>query len=533
VTGAAGGGPAGRAPAPGAGAGSASGGGGANGGALPPHARPRALVVDDDPGVRYTLREILESEGLEVAEAEDGAAALARIPELRPDLVLTDLRMPRIDGMELLRRVAAQAPAPRVVLITAHGSERQAVEAMKAGAYDYFRKPFETGELLAVVRRAVEAVRLRAENERLAGELALSRTMAFASPAMSRLAGLVARVAPRDVTVLLTGESGTGKERVAEAVVAASRRADRPFVRFNCAALVADLAEAELFGHARGAFTGAVKARPGLFGEADTGTILLDEIGELALPLQGKLLRALQEGEVRPVGEERVRHVDVRVIAATHRDLRDLVARGAFREDLYWRLNVVHLHVPPLRDRPEDVPVLARLFLARAAERFGVGPLHVPEALYARLAAWHWPGNVRELENAVDTLVALSRDGELDLSLLPAAGEGRPSGPAAPGSTAPVDADAPSPPPRADALAASADASASRGAPPAGGHAAAGAATLPLRARVEAYERGLVLEALRAARGNRSEAARLLGISRVTLHDKLHKYGLARGEEPP
>jgi DNA-binding NtrC family response regulator len=506
--------------------------------------------VDDDPGVRYTLREILESEGLEVAEAEDGAVALARIRELRPDLVLTDLRMPHIDGMELIRRVAGQSPAPRVVLVTAHGSERQAVEAMKAGAYDYFRKPFETGELLAVVRRAVEAVRLRAENERLAGELALSRTMAFASPAMSRLAGLVARVAPRDVTVLLTGESGTGKERVAEAIVSASRRADRPFVRFNCAALVADLAEAELFGHARGAFTGAVKARPGLFGEADGGTILLDEIGELALPLQGKLLRALQEGEVRPVGEERVRHVDVRVLAATHRDLKDLVARGAFREDLYWRLNVVHLHVPPLRDRREDIPVLARRFLARAAERFGAGPLHVPEALFARLAAWHWPGNVRELENAVDTLVALSRDGELDLGLLPAPGDGgRMPGAAEgghPGSAAGSGVAPPAPPAAAvgSSGAASGDRPSGPGIADAGGvpvpFLAAGVPTgaepagapMPLRARVEAYERGLVLEALRAARGNRSEAARLLGISRVTLHDKLHKYGLARGEEP-
>ena len=552
MTGAGGGGPGSRAPpgggAPGGGPGKGSPGGGGPrdggpAGGAPAHAPPRALVVDDDAGVRYTLREILESEGLEVEEAADGAEALARIPGFRPDLVLTDLRMPRIDGMDLLRRVAAQVPAPRVVLVTAHGSERQAVEAMKAGAYDYFRKPFETGELLAVVRRAVEAVRLRAENERLAGELALSRTMAFTSPAMSRLAGLVARVAPRDVTVLLTGESGTGKERVAEAIVAASRRADRPFVRFNCAALVADLAEAELFGHARGAFTGAVKSRPGLFGEADGGTILLDEVGELALPLQGKLLRALQEGEIRPVGEERVRHVDVRVLAATHRDLKELVARGAFREDLYWRLNVVHLHVPPLRDRPEDIPVLARHFLARAAERFGVGPLHVPEALHARLAAWHWPGNVRELENAVDTLVALSRDGELDLSLLPSAGEGPRGAAAGPagsfgaaavpaGSSAASSGASAAPAGAAADEAPAAHAGSSPAAPALAGAAPAGA-PMPLRARVEAYERGLVLEALRAARGNRSEAARLLGISRVTLHDKLHKYALARGEEPP
>ncbi len=443
----------------------------------------RLLVVDDDAGVRYTLREILESERLEVVEAADGAAALARYEEAPCPLVITDLRMPGVDGMELLRRLAARAPAPRVVVITAHGSERQAVEAMKAGAYDYFRKPFEVDELVAVVRRALEAVRLAAENERLSGELALSRTMVWASPAMGQLATLVARVAPRDVTVLLTGESGTGKERVAEAIVRASRRADRPVVRFNCAALTEELAEAELFGHARGAFTGAVRARPGLFGEADGGTLFLDEVSELSLATQGKLLRVLQEGEVRAVGEERTRHVDVRVLAATNRDLRERIAAGAFREDLYYRLAVVHLRVPPLRERPEDIPVLARHFLSRFSERFGVAPLHVPEGLFPMLAAYSWPGNVRELENALENLVALSDRGELDLSLLPA-------------SAAP-----------------------------------AASATKLLKPRVEAYERGLIVEALRAAAGNRTEAARLLGISRVTLHDKLRKYGLARAEE--
>ena len=346
----------------------------------------RVLVVDDDAGVRYTLREILEAEGLAVEEAGDGADALA-LWEARPaPLVVTDLRMPGMDGMALLRALAARPHPPRVVVITAHGSERQAVEAMKAGAHDYFRKPFETEELLAVVRRALDAVRLADENERLAGELALARTMVFVSEPMRRLAVLVARVAPRDVTVLVTGESGTGKERVAEAIVQASRRADRPFVRFNCAALTPELAEAELFGHARGAFTGATRARPGLFGEADGGTILLDEVGELAPGTQAKLLRVLQEGEIRAVGDERVRTVDVRVLAATHRDLAEEVRAGRFREDLWYRLDVVHLHVPPLRERPEDVPVLARHFLARFAERFGAPSLHAEESLLHRLA---------------------------------------------------------------------------------------------------------------------------------------------------
>lgn len=446
----------------------------------------RVLVVDDDPGVRYTLREILASEGLAVDEAADGAEALARFEAQPAALVVTDLRMPGMDGMELLRRLAARSPPPRVVMITAHGSERQAVEAMKAGAYDYFRKPFENEELLAVVRRALEAVRLAHENERLAGELALARTMVFASEPMRRLAVLVGRVAPRDATILVTGESGTGKERVAEAIVAASRRADRAFVRFNCAALTPELAEAELFGHAKGAFTGATRARPGLFGEADGGTILLDEIGELAPGAQAKLLRVVQEGEVRPVGEERVRKVDVRVIAATHRDLAEEVRRGRFREDLFYRLDVVHLRIPPLRERPEDVPILARHFLARFAERFGVSPLHVPDELFDRLAGHAWPGNVRELENALERLVALSPPDGLDLSLLAGAG------PASGGERAP----------------------------------------LPLKERVQGYERGLIVEALRETRGNRSEAARRLGISRVTLHDKLRRYGLGGDEDP-
>ncbi|WP_242394298.1 sigma-54-dependent transcriptional regulator [Anaeromyxobacter oryzisoli] len=450
----------------------------------------RVLVADDDPGVRYTLREILESEGLEVVEAADGAAALAAFDAAPVPLVVTDLRMPRLDGMALLRALLSRTPAPRVVLITAHGSERQAVEAMKAGAFDYFKKPFDTDELLAGVRRAVEAVRLAHENEALQGELALARTLVFASEPMRRLAVLVARVAPKDVTVLLTGESGTGKERVAEAIVRASRRSAGPFVRFNCAALSPELAEAELFGHARGAFTGAIRARPGLFGEADGGTILLDEIGELAAGAQAKLLRVLQEGEIRPVGEDLPRRVDVRVIAATHRDLEERVRAGAFREDLFYRLNVVHLRIPPLRERPEDVPVLARHFLERYAERFGVSPLVVPPALLDRLAAHSWPGNVRELENALEGLVALSPPDGLDLSLLPGGVAGGAAAESPPG-------------------------------------------PLPLRQRVEAYERGLIVEALRAARGNRSEAARRLGMSRVTLHDKLRKYGLAGGEDEP
>ncbi len=442
---------------------------------------PRILVVDDDEGVRYTLRGVLEDAGMEVEEAADGEAAWARI-EAEPSfhLVLTDLRMPRLDGLGLLDRIVKSQRGLRVVLITAHGSERTAVDAMKRGAYDYFKKPFEPDELLAVVERAVETVRLGADNERLEAELNLSRSMVFASDAIKRLAILVRRVADKEVTVLITGESGTGKERLAEAIVRASRRADRPFVRFNCAAITAELAEAELFGHAKGAFTGAVRSRTGLFREADGGTLFLDEVGELDPRTQAKLLRVLQEGEVRPVGEDHPVKVDVRILAATHRDLAAEVERGAFRDDLYYRLKVVNLHVPPLRERPADVEVLARHFLDEYADRFGAGPFAIDDAMRARLGAYAWPGNVRELKNAIESLVALSPPDALDLELLP------------------------------------------------GDAGVETKARAGLAERLAAYERGLLVEALEAADGNRTEAAKSLGIGRATLYEKLDKHGITR-----
>lgn len=444
---------------------------------------PRVLVVDDDEGVRFTLRGLLEDEGLEVEEAGSGARALELLDAAAFHLVLTDLRMPGMDGLELLAAIRERPGAPRVILITAHGSERAAVEAMKRGAYDYFKKPFEPEELTAVVRRAVESVLLAASNERLEAELHLARSMVFASEAMKRLAVLVQRVAPKEVTVLVTGESGTGKERLAEALVRASARRDRPFVRFNCAAITPELAEAELFGHAKGAFTGAVRTRAGLFREADSGTLFLDEVGELDLRTQAKLLRVLQEGEVRPVGEDRPVQVDVRILAATHRDLDRMVKEGAFREDLLYRLKVVSLHVPALRERPEDVPVLAQHFLDEYAARFGAGPFPVDAAMRERLCAYRWPGNVRELSNAIESLVALSPPDRLDLSLLPADAPGSPLGPRA-----------------------------------------------SLEERLAAYERGLLVAALEAADGNRTEAAKALGIGRATLYEKLKKHGIGKDE---
>jgi two-component system response regulator HydG len=450
----------------------------------------RVLVVDDDDGVRFTLAGLLEDAGFAVEQAKDGEEALERIAAGDLDAVVSDLRMPKVDGLALLERLRERgldgaSGGPRVVVVTAHGSERHAVHAMKLGAYDYFHKPFEPHDVLASVSRAVEATRLKTDNERLTSELALSKQLLFASPAMARVAALVRRVAPKDVTVLVTGESGTGKERVAEAIVAASKRAAAPFVRFNCAALSPELAEAELFGHARGAFTGAVRARAGLFREAHGGTLFLDEIGEIAPTVQAKLLRAIQEGEVRPVGEDRAERVDVRVIAATNRDLGALVRAGKFREDLLFRIRVVELQLPPLRERPEDVALLAREFLRRAAARFGVRPVPPSASLMDALARHPWPGNVRELENAMESLVALSPEGTLDPAFLPVA-------------------DAPTKDETAEGT---------------------------LRQRVEAYERGLLVTALETAGGNRSRAARALGIGRATLHEKMQKYGLGKGDD--
>jgi DNA-binding NtrC family response regulator len=445
----------------------------------------RVLVVDDDSGVRFTLKGLLEDEGLAVQEAADGAIGLSMVEAGGIDLVVSDVRMPKLDGVALLEAIQKlPEPRPHVILVTAHGNERLAVEAIKKGAYDYFKKPFELEDVLNVVRRALGTVTLSKENTRLKGEVTLLRSLVFVSPAMSRLAELVTRVAPRDVTVLITGESGTGKERVAEALVAASKRAEKPFVRFNCAALTEELAEAELFGHSKGAFTGAVRARLGLFREADGGTLLLDEVGELGPTVQARLLRVLQEGEVRPVGEDKPVKIDVRLVAATHRDLGAEVKAGRFREDLYYRLKVVHLHVPALRERPEDIPALARHFLSRAAKSFGVPLAQLSAPLLEKLTSWSWPGNVRELENAIESAVALSADGSIDLSLLP---------------SATLDS-------------------------------AESATGAGLKEKLEATERGLIVAAMDAAKGNVSEAARQLRIGRATLHDKLKKYGLSTGE---
>src|SRR5580700_7974171 len=314
----------------------------------------RVLVLDDDPSLRFTLEAVLSDTGLLVEACDGGASGLAAFEARGADVLLTDLAMPDMDGMQVLERMRASDPSVPVLMLTAHGSERVAVAAMKAGAFDYIPKPFDPDELALAVRRAIDWRDLRLQNAKLRTEASLGRTIVSDSPAMRRVMDVVARVAPKDVTVLLTGESGAGKDVLATVLHAHSRRADRALVRFNAAAIPAELAESELFGHTKGAFTGAQTARHGYFQAANKGTLFIDEIGELAPAIQAKVLRAIQSGEVQQVGG-RPEIVDVRLIAATNRDLAADVKSGRFREDLFYRLNVVPIRVPPLRERPEDV----------------------------------------------------------------------------------------------------------------------------------------------------------------------------------
>ena len=439
----------------------------------------RLLLVDDDPAMLFALKELAESHRHDAVLARSGAEALALVDGV--DAVVTDYAMPAMDGVQLLKSIRDRDESLPVILLTAHGSERIAVRAMKAGAYEYVTKPFDLEEMSLVLERALEMRALRVQNRRLSAEKALGKSIVADSAPMQRLLDAVSRVAPRDITVLIGGPTGTGKELIAALVHAQSRRASEPLVRFNCAAIPGELAEAELFGHARGAFTGATQARPGFFAEANGGTLVLDEVGELSLPVQAKLLRALQEGEIQPVGTGRVEKVDVRVIAISNRDLAADARAGRFREDLYYRLAVVELLVAPLGERREDIPTLAREFARRYAQRFGIEGVRLSPELIDALRRADWPGNVRQLENAVARMVAMSSGGDIGAAAFAAASAQEPV---------------------------------SEGA-------------LTWKEQLDAFDRGLIAQALDAADGNQSEAARRLGMSRSALVDRLKKYGLS------
>jgi DNA-binding NtrC family response regulator len=470
----------------------------------------QVLVIDDEINLRQSLMELVEAEGFLAAEAQDGAEALGLLREKRaaPDVIFLDLRMPKVDGISLLRLIKNESltDAP-IIVISAFGASGQTIEAMRLGAYDYITKPLDLDELVITLRRAAgqrrlslqaEAARRARQSEGspqpLSGTAGGSRPdpeLIGTSRAMREVFKQIGRLAATDATALITGESGTGKELVARAIHNHSARAGRPFIAVNCGALPETLIEAELFGHERGAFTGADRQKKGRFELAHTGALFLDEVGELTPGAQVKLLRALQERRIERVGGGAAVAVDVRVIAATNRDLKSEVEAKRFREDLYYRIGVVELGLPPLRSRVADVPQLAERFIERAAERHRMKPKHLSEAALRALLAYRFPGNVRELENMIERAMVNSGGGEVILPehLLPES------------ALEPVAGGEP-------------------------GTATESFLALPFKEAVAALERALITRALADAGGNRAEAARRLGINRRLLYSKLEEHGI-------
>ena len=382
----------------------------------------RLLIVDDDVSNLNSLTRIFEREGVEVMSAKNGEEALEILRRVRVGVCLTDLMMPKTNGIELMRAAQKVSPETVFILMTAFGTVEKAVEAMKEGAWDFVTKPFKRIQIVRAVRRALDRQELVRENEILRAQLEEThrgRAVIGNSLAMRQTLELVNQVAPSSATVLLLGESGTGKELIARAIVRGSSRASGPQVAVNCAALPDSLLEAELFGHEKGAFTGASTMRKGRFEMADQGTLFLDEIGETSPQVQVKLLRALQEGEIERLGSSQPRSVNVRIVAATNKDLAAEVAAGRFREDLYYRLNVISITLPPLRDRKDDIPLLAQHFLRLYAEKNQKQLDGITDEAMERLMAWSWPGNVRELENAIERAVVLARGESIDVDTLP------------------------------------------------------------------------------------------------------------------
>ncbi len=449
----------------------------------------RILIAEDDADLRDLLQDDLEDTGYETIVAIDGRSAMAHIERERErfDLLITDMRMPGVTGEELLAAMRIQRSEAPVIVITAFGSVEQAVEMVKAGAFQYLTKPFDTDDLLRAVAKALEQSAPQREQARLRRELPeTSIRIIGASRPMQDMFKMIARAARGSSTVLITGESGTGKELVARSIHEASERKGA-FVPVNCAAIPAELMESELFGHTGQAFTGAKAPRAGLFESADEGTLFLDEIGEMPLAVQPKLLRVLQEGSVRRVGADREREINVRVIAATNRDLEKDVAESSFRGDLYWRLNVIHLHIPPLRERPFDIPLLVEHFINKIAEKSGQPPLNVLPETLATLTTYSWPGNARELENVIERAIALAAGHNLTPDDLPDRV-------------------------RSDSQSSSLIARAKE-----------------RRMTLRELEREYIIEALRMTGGIKSRAAEILGIDRRTLHRKLDEY---RAEDP-
>jgi two-component system response regulator HydG len=450
--------------------------------------RPSVLVVDDEVAILHTLRILLSKEGFQPHLADNGKKAVDLLSELHPDIVLTDIRMPNVGGVEVLAAARESDPDVPVILMTAQATLQSAMQAVNAGAFYYIQKPFRNDELIAILRRAAEHRRLRQENRSLKQEIRRRERSSGDRPVGTSkvwldILRLAETVAPTDSTVLLQGESGTGKEVLARFIHELSNREEGPFLSINCGALPEGLLESELFGHVRGSFTGAVKDKTGLFMAAASGTFFLDEIGETTPATQVKLLRALQHREVIPVGATDAVSIDARLIAATNRDLDEEIKTGRFRSDLYYRLNVIAIHLPPLRQRRDDIPILAEHFLHRIATARSEDPKRLHPATLEALQEYQWPGNVRELENALERAVILATGDRIGVDVLPERVTQR----------------------RAEPLV---------------------SGRMPANPTLEAVERAYIMWVLQTEGGNKSRAAEVLGIDPSTLYRKLSRYGL-------
>ncbi|HKL49384.1 MAG TPA: sigma-54 dependent transcriptional regulator [Desulfuromonadales bacterium] len=447
--------------------------------------RKRILVIDDEKSMRHMLRLVLEKNDYFVVEATTGKEGLKILENDDPEAVLCDIRMPEMNGLEFLQKACAFDEPPTIIMMSAFGTIDTAIECMKKGAYDYISKPFKPDEVVLTLRKAEERLSLQRENKQLREELGQgdSGRIVYRSDAMAAVLGLVDRVADSSTPILITGETGTGKELIARALHDRSARKDAAFVAVNCSAIAASLMESELFGHARGAFTGADRSREGLFASADGGTLFLDEVGELPLELQPKLLRVLQESEIRKVGDTRSRKVNVRILAATGKDLKEEVAEGRFRDDLFYRLDVMQITVPPLRERPEDIKPLAEHFLSVFCRREGRTVPGIREEVLRLLQRYEWPGNIRELRNFMEKALIFCRDDRIDLETLPPDVRRRNRG---------LDSD------------------------------------LSLKKASERMEREYIEKALAATGGNRTHAARLLEISLRSLLYKMKTYDIGQ-----
>ena len=450
---------------------------------------PSVLIVDDETGILETLSILLKNEGFTPVVALGGRAGLERIQALNPDIILTDVRMPNVNGIEILSAARAKDPDMPVILMTAQADLRSAIQAVNSGAFYYIQKPFVNDDIVAILRRAAEHRQLRVENKSLRQEIRRhERNGPFAPVGRSKtwldVLRLAETVAPTESTVLIQGESGTGKEVVARYIHHLSARAEGSFLSINCGALPESLLESELFGHVKGSFTGAIKDKTGLFAAAARGTFFLDEIGETTPAIQVKLLRVLQQREIIPVGGTEAQPIDTRLVAATNRDLEEEMKRGGFRSDLFYRLNVFALHLPPLRQRRDDIPLLIDAFLSRGAEQRRETPKRLSEDALTAMMEYNWPGNVRELENALERAAILCKGDVIDISVLPARVTER--------RIEPLISDRP-------------------------------AAANPT---LDAIERAYIMWVLQAEGGNKSRAAEVLGIDPSTLYRKLSRYGV-------